>query len=84
MLCSYHSQVGSNQYTWAIQQFKAFNRAATPWLFVLHHAPIYHTYVNHYKVGNNAAWFKFMEFGVCHASMNSVVPPGLGMLEVCV
>ncbi len=40
---------GSWQYNWVVAQFKAFNRAVTPWLIVLQHAPTYHTYVNHYK-----------------------------------
>ena len=35
---------GTPQHTWAIKEFASINRAATPWVFVMFHAPSYHTY----------------------------------------
>jgi hypothetical protein len=41
---------GTNQYTWAIDQLmNKFDRSVTPFLFVVVHAPPYHTYQVHYK-----------------------------------
>ena len=35
---------GTPQHTWAVKEFANINRAATPWVFVMFHAPAYHTY----------------------------------------
>jgi len=40
---------GSAQYAFAVADLAAVNRAVTPWLIVMHHAPLYHTYVQHFK-----------------------------------
>ena len=49
-LNSYVSYVpGSAQYAFVTADLAAVNRAVTPWLIVMHHAPLYHNYVEHYK-----------------------------------
>ena len=40
---------GCPQYAWAVQEFKGVDRSTTPWLFVMVHGAIYHTYATHYK-----------------------------------
>ncbi|GAX82085.1 hypothetical protein CEUSTIGMA_g9513.t1 [Chlamydomonas eustigma] len=41
---------GTKQYNWAIDELtNKFDRSVTPWLFVMIHAPPYHTYYTHYK-----------------------------------
>ena len=40
---------GTPQYAFAVNDLKNVNRAVTPWLFVMHHAPLYTTYEKHYK-----------------------------------
>ena len=43
---------GSPQYNFVLADLAAVNRTATPWLFVMHHAPIYHSYHIHYKASD--------------------------------
>jgi len=40
---------GSLQYKWFMSEMASFRRSVTPWLFVQVHAPVYHSYANHYK-----------------------------------
>ena len=40
---------GTPQYAFALADLAAVNRAVTPWLIVMHHAPLYTTYWVHYK-----------------------------------
>lgn len=40
---------GTPQYNFAKAEFLKFDRKATPWLFVMFHAPPYHSYFTHYK-----------------------------------
>ena len=40
---------GSDQYNFAVADLAGVNRTATPWLFVMHHTPLYHTYHIHWK-----------------------------------
>ena len=43
------AQPGSAQYNFVVNDLKSVNRAATPWLAVVFHAPPYHSYYTHYK-----------------------------------
>ena len=51
-----HTHAGSPQHTWVMAELAAVDRMVTPWLMVQMHAPVYHSYVNHYKVGNGGAF----------------------------
>jgi hypothetical protein len=47
---------GTPQHVWASKELSSVDRTATPWLFVLTHAPAYHTYVKHYKESECFMW----------------------------
>lgn len=40
---------GSPQYAFASADLQSVNRTATPWLIVMHHTPVYHSYHIHFK-----------------------------------
>ena len=40
---------GTDQYKFAVADLAAVNRVTQPWLFVMHHTPLYHSYHIHWK-----------------------------------
>ena len=40
---------GTPQHQWIVKELSSIDRKATPWVFVMIHAPYYHTYYSHYK-----------------------------------
>ena len=40
---------GTDQYKFAVQDLAAVNRVTQPWLVVMHHTPLYHSYHIHWK-----------------------------------
>ncbi|KAL7527862.1 hypothetical protein ACHAWF_002333 [Thalassiosira exigua] len=40
---------GSPQYNWLVEEFESVDRAATPWVLVTIHTPIYNSFYKHFK-----------------------------------
>jgi len=50
VLCNYIPfAAGTEQYSWFVNDIAAIDRAVTPWLIVVTHAALFHTYYPHYK-----------------------------------